>query len=128
MTQESKDYLKSSIIPIFLGCNKTSRHLAFMLFNKFGISSLICEKPRGIKNILSFYARIHKLYSVDNPQIVVSQLLDLAQKYCDSLLILVPCSDTFASAVSLGNDVLENHFIISSPATLFECQPIFDIK
>ena len=128
MTQESKDCLKSSIIPVFLGCNKTSRHLAFILFNKFGISSLICERPRGIKNILSFYASLYRIYNIDNPQIVICQLLDLAQKYRDSNLILIPCSDTFATAVSLGNDTLEKHFIISSPSALFECQPIFDIK
>ena len=127
MTYESKECLKGFIIPIFLGDTKESRILSKNIFKKLGIVSMICDTQQTFASKMLLCVKFYRLFKTDNLEIFKEQLLDIARKYSDFILIIVPFSDEFSLPFTQFKDELENHFIVTSPSAFFNCAPISNI-
>ena len=128
MTEDVKAFMKNAILPVFLGNSREARRLMSRLFGRFGIVSLFCDRQRSLSDLFSLGSRFFRLCESTEPDIIKEQLLAIASKYSDYVMILIPSGEEFSSAVSICSRELEARFIISSTDKLLCCPPIADLS
>lgn len=119
MTTEEKECIKSAVLPVILGGGAEARKISSQLFNSFQMVSLICDKKASLRDIFSVYSRFEKLSGSKLSGILLDELLTIAKRYSEYLLLLIPASDEYKNLSEEIRDELETSFIIQMPDKLF---------
>ena len=127
MTDDAKDVLKITLLPVFLGNNNTSRRLASKLFYKTGRSALICDKRRCALDLFAMSYSFYPLYKSDDDTLLLEQLIMLSQRHSELTLLLIPTTEEYSAAVERLAPQLEARFIITDAKEIFLCPPIADM-
>ena len=114
-------------LPFILGSNPSSRKMARKILRKYGILPLVLDEKRTLADLLTLSYRFLPCLSRDEPRLTCEQLVALAEQEPSALPILIPASPEYGSAVNANGELLEKHFVISSPKELFICSPLADI-
>ena len=127
MTDDAKDVLKITLLPVFLGNNNTSRRLASKLFYKTGRSALICDKRRCALDLFAMSYSFYPLYKSDDDTLLSEQLIMLSQRHSELTLLLIPTTKEYSAAVDRLAAQLEARFIIKDTENLLISQPVADM-
>ena len=123
-SNETKNMLKSCVLPIMLGNGFTSHRLSVSIRQKFGCISLLCGKHINPLDIIDPSSMFYKLFGNIDEEFIIDQLLDLAKQYDDCLLLLIPCTSKYSKLINKHSDTLQSNFIISAPSELFTDTPL----
>ena len=119
MTAEEKECIKSAVLPVILGGGAKSHKISSRLFDSFQMVSLICDKKASIRDAFSAYSRFERLSGSKLSGILLDELLAIAKRYSDYLLLLIPSTDEYKSLSEEIREELETSFIIQTPDQLF---------
>ena len=128
MTAEEKECIKSSALPVILGNSAEAHKISSRLFDSFQMVSLICGKRASIRDFFSAYSRFEKLSGSSLSGILLDELIAIAKRYSDYLLLLIPANDEYKNLLTEIQEELETSFIIKTPDELFGASPIIDIS
>lgn len=128
MTAEEKECIKSTVLPVILGNGAEAHKISAHLFASCEITALICGKKSSVRDFFSTYSRFERLSESDSPEILRDELIGIAKRYSEYLLLLVPSNDEYKDLLEKLSEELETRFIIRSPNDLFKTSPIADIS
>ncbi len=105
----------SSVLPILLGCGKTSIKVAWRLFAKYGVISTVLDIKRSPWMLLTPFSTFRRLPETDYDEILMMSLEKMADEYGDMTCLIVPCEEFFEGFVERNLPILEKRLIIRTP-------------
>lgn len=114
-------------VPFLLDNNRVSHKLSLKIFFKYGISSVIISKKRGVFDLLDFSSRPICVLDSKSSALLCEELIALADQAPYTLPLLIPCSKEYERAINEHREALEKHFVISNPKDVFSSSPLTTI-
>lgn len=114
-------------VPVLLGSNRLSHRISRRIFTKYGITSLILDRKRSLRDLFSFTSRFIPVYSEES-SILCQEIYKIGEDWPYTLPILVPTSPGFEKLTEEFSQILEAQFILRKPEELFSSAPLCDIK
>lgn len=98
---------------VILGTDINAYGLARSAHELYGIKS-VCMGVRPLRDTRdSKICEVHTKENFEEDDIFVDELIKIKQKYLDYQLILIPCSDEYASLVINNKEELKDYFLIN---------------
>ena len=126
MTEEAKNMLRESIIPVLLGDNARSHLLALKIYMSCGVVSYICDAKKSPFNAIDPFSRYFPLFSREIDAVALKSL-SYAASNTEYLPLLIVCDDRLLPFVSNNREYLESRFIISDRSSLFSSSPLSEL-
>ena len=123
MTEEAKNLLRESLIPVLLGDNLKTPLLAMRIYLTCGVVSYICDTKKSLFNALDPFSRSFPLFS-SNIDAVALKSLAYAASNTDYLPMLIICDDKLLPFINDNREFIESRFIISNRSSLFSSSPL----
>ena len=123
MTEEAKNLLRESLIPVLLGDNLKTHLLAMRIYLTCGVVSYICDTKKSLFNALDPFSRYFPLFS-SNIDAVALKSLAYAASNTDYLPLLIVCDDKLLPFINDNREFIESRFIISNRSSLFSSSPL----
>ena len=123
MTEEAKNLLRESLIPVLLGDNLKTHLLAMRIYLTCGVVSYICDTKKSLFNALDPFSRYFPLFS-SNIDAVALKSLAYAASNTDYLPLLIVCDDKLLPFINDNREFIESRFIISDRSSLFSSSPL----
>ncbi len=123
MDYNSKDMLRSCVIPVLLGDTFAAHLLAAKIYWRIGITSYICDAKASLLDYLDPLSNFFSLVSKDDGDIVCEALGYLASNK-EYLPIIIPCNGHYEAFVDEHRKFLEPRFIISDKESFFNEPPM----
>ena len=123
MTEEAKNLLRESLIPVLLGDNLKTHLLAMRIYLTCGVVSYICDTKKSLFNTLDPFSRYFPLFS-SNIDAVALKSLAYAASNTDYLPLLIVCDDKLLPFINDNREFIESRFIISDRSSLFSSSPL----
>lgn len=123
MDYNSKDMLRSCVIPVLLGDTPSSHLLASKIFLRTGIISYICDSKISFLDYLDPMSKFFLLASESDGDMICTSLAYLSSNK-EYLPIIIPCNEYYRSFVDKHKNFLEPRFIISDKVSFFSVPPM----
>ena len=88
---------------------------------------MVLDKKRSFYDFLDLSSHFVPLCEAQTPEIIVDEIIWLAQKYPDNLPLLIPCSTEYEELVKLHSQELSTVFVICDPDRIFTDSPLANI-
>ena len=114
------DTFRYTLIPVILGGHAVTRLWADRLFWRFRVRSYILSHKHSPALFLAITLRRKKLHADRKfPQLILTDLLRLAQEHPDKLLVLIGTDRYYNGIIREHRAELEKYYIISDPQLSF---------
>lgn len=123
MTNELKETIRSSLVPIVLGNGLAACRTAWRLYFSLGTVALRLGSHRHPTDLIGLPCVFRKASTDD--RLFVEQLLDIAEEFDGYLLLLIPTDEPSRRRVDAAREALETRYILSSPSEVFSHIPCF---
>ena len=104
-----------NILPVLLGGDLNAYSMATSLKRGRGLNSIVLARDRLAICDGPDYIKLHTVGNLDDHNVAVPVLLDIARRYPGSRLLLIPCADWYVEAVEYARDVLSPHYFMHLP-------------
>lgn len=115
--KETKQAIRSSVVPILLGNGAPSCRLAWRLYLTLGTVSLRLGTHRRPTDLLGLACLFRS--AAKDERLRLEQLLDVSEEFSDYLLLLIPTDEPSRNLLQAHRELLEPRFILSSPDEVF---------
>lgn len=119
-----RDEAKFYFIPFILGSTPSSHRLSKKIFKKYGITSYILDKKRSLNASLDLSSRFFKLTLSQSDDIIIRQLIDVAEREPYTLPILIPCTEEYKLFAKRCEGRLEATFVLSNEEQALAASPL----
>ena len=120
--------INENIQPVLLGNSRSARKTARKLFSKYGIISYICDSNRSPFSMFSPSSVSLITSSVQYPELLCEQLLNLGASDSSCIWLAVPCTEAYTIFIQKNKSTLECSYIISDPQDLPYSHPLLQGK
>lgn len=115
MTEEVREELRQCLVPVLLDHGIRAHELAEQLWKQLEVTPILCGERKNAWDVLHPCCSFYRLLCRSDERLTAEQLRDLAEKYADCLLWLIPVTEQDACLVQAYAEVLEPYFICLSP-------------
>lgn len=122
-----KEEARLYFVPYILGNTRAAHKLAYRIYRKFGIISVICDRRRSLCDLFDPTSRPVVLSSTDSPRLIAEQLVELTRQTQYTLPLIIPVCEEYERMAQSERATLEHSFVICDAQTLFERSPLADI-
>lgn len=126
MTEQAKNMLRESLIPVILGDTLRSHLLALRIYLRCGVVSYICDAKKSPLSFIDPFSRYFPLFSNDMGDVALRSLSYVASN-TDYLPLLIVCDGRQRDFVLHNREFLEARFIISDSSVLFSDSPLSEL-
>ena len=123
MYYNSKDMLRSSVIPVLLGDNLSAHLMAAKIYLRCGIISYVCDAKITVADYIDPFSRFFSLVSETDADIIC-ETLDYLASNKEYLPIIIPCNERYKDLINKRKSFLEPRFIISDKESFFTEPPM----
>lgn len=123
MDYNSKDMLRSCVIPVLLGDTPRVHLLAAKIYLRTGITSYICGSKKSFLDYIDPFSKFFSLVS-DNDGDIICEALGYLASNKEYLPIIIPCNKPYKAFVDKHQTFLEPRFIISDKESFFSLPPM----
>lgn len=128
MTEEIRDLLRQGIVPIILGNDWAAHRLSARLYRTFGIPSVVCGTRRTVWDVFDPTCAFRRISLAASSRLITEALMDLAVKYEDCFLLLIPLREEERALLREQASVLETAFVCRMPETLWNDPMLGEIR
>ncbi len=112
--------IRTSVIPILLGLDKSTYKIAFTLFRRYGLISNIFAKERDLASYFCIFTSFHKLPESHRAAFTEMALEKFSSEAGEMTFLLIPCTDEYIDFVESDRQKLESIFIIRAQSDINE--------
>jgi hypothetical protein len=123
MDYNSKDMLRSCIIPVLLGDTISTHILSAKIYLRTGITSYICDSKISLLDYIDPLSKFFSLVSKNDCDIICEALEYLASNK-EYLPIIIPCNERYKAFVDDYKSFLEPRFILSDKESFWNTPPM----
>ena len=123
MDYNSKDMLRSCVIPVLLGDTFSAHILAAKIYFRTGIISYVCDSKISFLDYLDPLSKFFSLVSEDEEDIIC-QCLEYLASNKEYLPIVIPCNERYSAFADKYREFLEPRFILSDKESFFSEPPM----
>ena len=117
MDNTAREVFCEAVVPVIMdnGCAAHAKALGASL--KHGLSSVLCGKRKNLLDLLNIGSGFLSL-SGERGRLTLEQLLDFADTWNESILVLVPMSDADRKFIEENRESIESRYIVSTDGRL----------
>ena len=120
ISEDTREALGMSVVPILLGDGLVARILAMRLLFKYGIQGVICDSHQSLWRFLVPFGSFFETVEVSSPAFLCAELERIIGYSDGGLLVLSPCKDGFCALVRAVRDEIEARFVLAEPRNLMD--------
>ncbi len=124
--RECRRLVREDTLPVILGNGFAALRLALRLQILYGLSPLLCAPTRGVAGRLMPTAYLPLV--AGDARLLREQLSDLADRYEDGLLLLIPATGEELSRLGSETEELETNYVLIAPEEISDLLSPLSLK
>ncbi|MBQ8344658.1 MAG: hypothetical protein IJY42_00125 [Clostridia bacterium] len=125
MSEHSADQtLGRELLPVFLGATSSAYRQAAQLHRRYGALSVIADRKRPFRDLLSLNTLFFQLPSSGHPLLTAELLTDWVAHRSETIPLLILCKEEYRPLLEVGATRLETRFILLESDRLTQ-EPLF---